>query len=125
MPELIEKAGLQVAAELARFIEEQALPGTGIAPDAFWSGAADIFARFAPENRALLARRDQIQAQIDDWRRARRAEPFDAAADQQFLREIGYLVPEPAPFTVGTQNVDPEVATTAGPQLVVPILNAR
>ncbi|WP_026326132.1 malate synthase G [Sphingomonas sp. Mn802worker] len=123
--QMTDRAGLSVARVLASFIEERALPGTGIAPDTFWAGVADIFARFAPENRDLLARRDDLQACIDDWYTARAGQPIDQAEYQAFLREIGYLVPEPAPFTIDTQNVDAEVATTAGPQLVVPILNAR
>ncbi len=116
---MIDKSGLLVAEPLARFIEEHALPGTGLAPDAFWQGAAAIFTRFAPENRQLHARRDELQAEIDA--RYQAGQPVDEA----FLREIGYLVPEPAPFQVTTQNVDPEVGQTAGPQLVVPVLNAR
>ncbi len=122
---MIEKAGLQVATELAHFIETQALPGTGIAPDAFWSGTAQIFATFAPENRALLAVRDTMQAQIDAWHTDHAGAPIDQPAYQAFMHEIGYLVPEPAPFAITTTNVDPEVATLAGPQLVVPVLNAR
>ena len=122
---MIDKAGLTVAAELAEFIERQALPGTGIAPDAFWAGTADIFARFAPDNVALLRKRDTMQAQIDSWHEQRKGQPHDGAAYQAFLREIGYLVPEPAPFAIGSENVDDEVARLAGPQLVVPILNAR
>ncbi len=125
MTAMIEKAGLQVADVLVRFIEEQALPGTGISADAFWVGVADIYGRFAPENRSLLAHRDDLQAKIDAWHVAQAGKPVDMAAYQGFLTEIGYLVPEPAPFEVGTANVDPELATTAGPQLVVPILNAR
>jgi len=116
---MTERAGLQVADVLVRFVEERALPGTGVEADRFWRGAADVFARFAPENRALLARRDELQAAIDDRYRA------GEAADEAFLRSIGYLVDEPAPFAIGTRNVDPEVATLAGPQLVVPALNAR
>ncbi|BBE32739.1 malate synthase G [Sphingosinicella microcystinivorans] len=119
------KNGLQIADSLVRFIEEQALPGTGVAADAFWAGVADIYARFAPENAALLAKRDDLQARIDAWHTARAGKPIDAAEYQAFLREIGYLVPEPAPFTVTTQNVDAELATLAGPQLVVPVLNVR
>ncbi|WP_088185285.1 malate synthase G [Sphingobium sp. Z007] len=122
---MIDKAGLQVAQELADFIDTRALPGTGIAPDVFWAGAAAIFARFAPENAALLRKRDTLQAQIDSWHEQRRGQPHDAAVYQAFLREIGYLVPEPAPFAIGSENVDDEVARMAGPQLVVPILNAR
>ncbi|ODP36332.1 malate synthase G [Sphingomonas turrisvirgatae] len=122
---MIDKAGLQVADNLADFIETQALPGTGIDPAAFWRGAADIFARFAPRNAQLLATRDDLQARIDAWHQARAGQPIDAGEYQAFLRDIGYLVPEPAPFEVTSANVDPEIATTAGPQLVVPVLNAR
>jgi len=125
MTDMIEKNGLQIADSLARFIEERALPGTGVAADAFWAGVADIYARFAPENAALLKTRDDLQARIDAWHEARAGKPLDAAEYQAFLREIGYLVPEPAPFAVTTENVDAELATLAGPQLVVPILNAR
>ena len=125
---MVDRAGLAVAEVLARFIEDQALPGTGLDPAAFWQGTAAIFARLSPENRALLATREALQARIDDWYAARAGRPLDAAARAEhaaFLREIGYLVPEPAPFTVDPAGVDPEVATMAGPQLVVPILNAR
>ena len=122
---MIEKAGLQIATELADFIETQALPGTGIDPHVFWAGTARIFAAFTPDNRALLGVRDTLQDQIDAWHIAHAGRPVDQPAYQAFLREIGYLVPEPAPFAISTTNVDPEVATLAGPQLVVPILNAR
>jgi len=115
----VDRAGLKVAAELADFVEGAVLPGLGIAADGYWQGVAAIFAKFAPENAALLAKRETLQAQIDA--RYKAGEPVDEA----FLRAIGYLVPEPAPFTIGTQNVDAEIATMAGPQLVVPILNAR
>ena len=120
-----DRAGLKVAGELIALIEQDVLPGLGLDAAAFWSGAAAIFERFAPENRALLARRDALQAQIDDWHRARRGQPYGVAASQAFLKEIGYLVEEPAPFTVGTEGVDAEIARMAGPQLVVPVLNAR
>ena len=119
MPDMLDRAGLSVAAPLAAFIEERVLPGLDIAADGWWQGVAAIYAKFAPRNRALLAARDDLQAKIDA--RYQAGEPVDEA----FLREIGYLVPEPAPFTIGTENVDAEVATMAGPQLVVPILNAR
>jgi malate synthase len=115
----VERAGLQIASVLAEFVEQQALPGTGLEPNAFWRGVADIFSRFVPENRALLARRDELQAQIDGAYRAGKA------VDETFLREIGYLVDEPAPFAIGTGDVDDEITRTAGPQLVVPSLNAR
>jgi malate synthase len=88
-------------------------------------GFANLLGRFVPINRALLAKRDDLQAQIDAWHVARAGKPIDQAEYQTFLREIGYLVPEPAPFQIGTQNVDAEIATMAGPQLVVPVLNAR
>ncbi|WP_336970637.1 malate synthase G [Sphingobium aromaticiconvertens] len=125
MVERIDKAGLKVAAELATFVDQRALPGTGLSADAFWQGTAAIFARFAPENAALLTVRDTMQAQIDDWHEARAGQPINMADYQAFLRDIGYLVAEPAPFTIGSENVDDEVARLAGPQLVVPILNAR
>jgi malate synthase len=125
MVEMVTRAGLQVAASLAAFVEDQALPGTGLAADAFWQGAADIFARFTPENRFLLAERDRLQAAIDAWHEASAGKPIDQIEYQAFLREIGYLVAEPEAFSVDTANVDDEVAKLAGPQLVVPILNAR
>ncbi|RZJ18790.1 MAG: malate synthase G [Brevundimonas sp.] len=119
------RAGLQVASELITLIEGEALPPLGIEPAAFWAGVAAVFARFAPLNRDLLARRDDLQARIDAWHAERRGRPYDVAASEAFLRNIGYLVDEPAPFAVGTTRVDPEIATLAGPQLVVPVLNAR
>jgi malate synthase len=125
MPEYVNRAGLQVAPVLADFVEGTALPGTGIKADALWQGLADILARFAPINRTLLNKRDEIQAKLDDWHKANPGPIADMPAYQAFLREIGYLVPEPAPFTIGTQNVDAEIATMAGPQLVVPALNDR
>jgi malate synthase len=120
-----ERAGLQVAGILADFIETKALAGTGLSPDQLWIGFADILARFTPRNRALLAQRDAIQAQLDHWHKANPGPIGDMAAYQAFLREIGYLVPEPAPFQIGTRNVDEEIAVMAGPQLVVPVLNDR
>lgn len=121
----VDRTGLKVAEVLARFVETRVLPGLAIEGDAFWTRVADIFARFAPENRALLAKRDSLQAQIDAWCEADPRRAADPAAQEVFLREIGYLVPEPAPFEIGTQNVDDEIARMAGPQLVVPALNAR
>ncbi|MBA3897073.1 MAG: malate synthase G, partial [Sphingomonadaceae bacterium] len=118
----VDRAGLQVASELVDFIEREALPGLELDAEPFWTGAAAIFARFAPRNRDLLAKRDALQVQIDMWHQANAFEP---EAYQAFLRGIGYLVPEPAPFTIDTANVDAEVATMAGPQLVVPSLNTR
>ena len=125
MTAMIDKAGLKVAEVLVRFIEDQALPGTGIPAQAFWAGMADIYSKLAPENRALLAHRDALQAKIDAWHVGQDGKPLNMAAYKAFLSEIGYLVPEPAPFVVGSANVDAEIAITAGPQLVVPILNAR
>jgi malate synthase len=122
---MIDKAGLQVADVLARFIDGQVLPGTGIAPDAFWAGAAGIFESFTPENRALLKTRDDIQAQIDAWHEARRGRAIDQGEYQAFLGSIGYLADEPAPFAITSERVDDELARLAGPQLVVPVLNAR
>ncbi|RST29785.1 malate synthase G [Sphingomonas ginkgonis] len=120
-----QQDGIVVDPALAQFIEAEVLPGTGLDPDRFWRGADEIFARFAPRNRDLLARRDELQARIDAWHEERRGRPLDPADYQRFLREIGYLVEEPGPFTIGSMNIDAEIATTAGPQLVVPILNAR
>jgi malate synthase len=125
MTDYVERAGLKVARVLATFVEARALADTGIDAGHLWSGLADILNRFVPQNRALLAKRDDLQTQIDAWHIARRGKPHDGAAYQAFLREIGYLVPEPAPFAITTPNVDPEIATMAGPQLVVPSLNDR
>jgi len=129
MAEMIDtyqyRAGLKIAASLVDFIETQALPGTDLEATAFWQGVSDIYARFAPENVALLAVRDDLQAKIDAWHEARAGKPIDQPEYQAFLREIGYLVDEPAPFAVAPTNVDAEVASLAGAQLVVPILNAR
>jgi malate synthase len=120
----IDATGLQVAPELHDFIAEAA-DGTGVAPDAFWSGFAALVRDLAPRNAALLARRDELQTQVDAWHTSQGAGPHDAAAYTDFLRGIGYLLPEPAPFEVSTAGVDAEIATTAGPQLVVPVTNAR
>ncbi|OAN57069.1 malate synthase G [Sphingomonas sp. TDK1] len=120
-----EKAGLQVAASLATFVEDRVLPGTGLGAEVFWTGMADVFGRLAPRNRALLDRRDALQVAIDDWHRARAGQPHDSMAYAAFLREVGYLAPEPGAFHVAPGNVDAELATMAGPQLVVPVLNAR
>jgi malate synthase len=125
MTAYVTRAGLSVAEPLARFVEERVLPGPGIDADVFWSGAAAIFARFAPRNRALLDTRDSLQAQIDAWCAEDPARAADPAAQEAFLRGIGYLVDEPGAFTVTTADVDAEIATMAGPQLVVPALNAR
>ncbi len=121
----VEKQGIQVAPELAEFIETQALPGTGVAAEAFWSGLADLVNTFGPENRALLQKREDIQAKIDAWHIANRDKPHDHQAYKTFLSEIGYLLPEGDDFEIETSNVDPEIAKVPGPQLVVPITNAR
>ena len=121
----VDRQGLAVAAELAAFVEAEALPGTGVEPDAFWAGYAAILRDLAPRNAALLARREELQSRIDDWHIARRGQPHDAAAYEAFLREIGYILPEGPDFTIETTGVDPEIALIPGPQLVVPVSNAR
>ncbi|WP_336985957.1 malate synthase G [Altererythrobacter aquiaggeris] len=125
MSNSVERAGLQVDGALAQFVEDQVLAPLGRDADGFWSGFAALLTDLAPRNAALLQKREDLQAAINAWHIERRGQPHDAAAYQAFLREIGYLVPEPGNFTIGTQNVDPEIATMAGPQLVVPVLNAR
>ncbi len=121
----VTKSGLQVDSQLAAFVEDSALPGTGIAPDAFWNGFAAILADLAPKNRALLAKRQDLQDRIDAWHRARQGQAHDHMAYKAFLAEIGYLLPEGPAFRIDTTNVDPEIATVPGPQLVVPVTNAR
>ncbi|MDW4550396.1 malate synthase G [Defluviimonas sp. D31] len=121
----VDRQGLRVAEELATFIEGRALPGTGVEADAFWAGFAGIVAELGPKNRALLARRDELQAKIDAWHVERRGQPHDHEAYKAFLAEIGYLLPEGPEFEIDTANTDPEIATVPGPQLVVPITNAR
>ncbi len=110
---------------LHAFVERELLPGTGVEAPAFWASLDKILADFTPKNLDLLARRDELQARIDAYWRERRGKPVDVAEETAFLREIGYLQPEPAPFQIGTQNVDPEIAKVAGPQLVVPVSNGR
>ncbi len=125
MRETVDKAGLQIDAELAQFIERDVLAPLGRDAGDFWTGFAELLGTYAPRNRELLERRETLQAQIDEWHTERRGQPHDAAAYQAFLKDIGYLVDEPDAFEIGTQNVDAEIATMAGPQLVVPSLNAR
>ncbi len=125
MGERVGKSGLQVDAALAQFIEDEVLGPLGREAPAFWAGFAELLRRFSPRNIALLDKRDELQARIDRWHGEQRGKPHDAAAYRAFLEEIGYLQPEPAAFEVGTANVDPEIAALAGPQLVVPVLNAR
>ena len=110
---------------LQGFVEHELLVGLDVTPAAFWASLETILADFTPRNTALLARRDDLQAQIDAWWLAHRGQPLDVAAQTAFLREIGYLLPEPAPFHISTETVDPEIATLAGPQLVVPVSNGR
>lgn len=124
MAERTQVAGLDVAEVLHRFVREEALPGSGVTEEQFWAGAAAIIHDLAPRNRELLARREELQGQLDEWYRAHPGVP-DPEAYAAFLREIGYLLDEPAEVTVTTANVDDEVARIAGPQLVVPLLNAR
>ncbi|SUD38247.1 malate synthase G [Ectopseudomonas mendocina] len=125
MTERVQVGGLQVAKALYDFVNNEAIPGTGIAADKFWAGAAAVIKDLAPKNRALLAKRDELQAQIDAWHQARKGQAHDAAAYKTFLQEIGYLLPEPEDFQATTTNVDEEIARLAGPQLVVPVMNAR
>ena len=125
MTERVQVGGLQVAKVLYDFVNNEAIPGTGIAADQFWAGAAAVIKDLAPKNRALLAKRDELQAQIDAWHQARQGQAHDAAAYKAFLQKIGYLLPEPEFFQATTANVDEEIARLAGPQLVVPVMNAR
>src|SRR6478672_3057659 len=120
----VQVGGLEVAEELHRFVEDEALPGSGLDAETFWAGAASIIHDLAPRNRELLARREELQARIDDWHRGHPGTP-EAQDYAEFLREIGYLLDEPGEVVVTTAGVDDEVARIAGPQLVVPLLNAR
>lgn len=120
----VEHHGLSIDAKLHEFLVDAALPGSGITAEEFFAGLSSIIHDLAPKNRALLAKRDAFQAQIDDWYR-RNGAPSDLAVYEQFLRDIGYILPEGADFTIAVENVDPEIATVAGPQLVVPVMNAR
>lgn len=121
----VSRAGLQVATVLAELLETDILPGTGVEASQFWEQLAAILTDLGPQNHALLVERQQLQRQIDDWHRANPGADYDRAAYKQFLQEIGYLLPEGEDFAVTTANVDPEVANVAGPQLVVPVMNAR
>ena len=125
MTDRIEAGALQVDKELYDFINDEALPGTGIAPEAFWSGFDKLIHDLSPRNRELLATRDELQARIDAWYQESGGQASDLPAYKAVLREIGYLLPEGDDFTVSTTNVDPEISTIAGPQLVVPLTNAR
>jgi malate synthase len=125
MTDRVDRSGLQVAPALADFIEMQALPGTGVDVAAFWDGFSALLHDLAPENTALLHKRKTLQDQIDAWHIAHRGQGFDADIYEAFLRDIGYLLPQGDAFEIQTANTDPEIATIAGPQLVVPITNAR
>jgi malate synthase len=125
MAEMKRIGGLAVAPALAAFLESEALPGTGVSPEAFWSGYEAILRDLGPRNAALLAERDALQAKIDAWHREHPARPVDREAYAAFLREIGYLLPEPEGVAAATADVDDEIARIAGPQLVVPVNNAR
>lgn len=125
MTDRVSVGNLRVARVLYDFVNNEALPGTDIDPDSFWAGVDKVVADLTPQNQDLLNRRDELQAQIDKWHRHRVIEPIDAEAYRAFLGEIGYLQPEPEDFTITTSGVDDEITTTAGPQLVVPVLNAR
>lgn len=125
MTDRVETEDISVAAELYRFLRDEALPGTGVDPASFWAGVAAIVHDFSGRHREVLARRDELQHAIDAHHREQPGTPIDQLAYEAFLREIGYLVDEPDDFTVGTTGVDAEVALQAGPQLVVPLLNAR
>lgn len=125
MTEHVQVGGLQVAKVLFDFVNNEAIPGTGITADQFWAGADKVIHDLAPKNKALLAKRDDFQARIDTWHQAHAGQAHDAVAYKAFLQDIGYLLPEAADFQASTQNVDEEIAHMAGPQLVVPVMNAR
>lgn len=125
MTDRVSAGNLRVARVLYDFVNDEALPGTDIDPDSFWAGVDKVVTDLTPRNQELLRRRDELQAQIDKWHRQRVIEPLDIDAYRAFLIEIGYLLPEPEDFTITTSGVDDEITTTAGPQLVVPVLNAR
>ncbi|MEM8795294.1 MAG: malate synthase G [Pseudomonadota bacterium] len=125
MSDTIEHSGLQIDKALFDFINEEAMPGTGVEPDSFWRGFAEIVHDLGRKNRDLLAKRETLQGKIDQWHRDNPNAHHDQTAYQAFLKEIGYLTEEGSAFSVDTTNVDPEIATIAGPQLVVPVMNAR
>src|SRR5687767_1679358 len=125
MSDRVETGNLLAARSLRDFVNDEALPGTGVSPEQFWSGLDGIVRDLAPVNRELLQKRDRMQAAIDAWHREGRGQHFDLEAYKAFLRDIGYLLPEGPDFAISTENVDPEIARIAGPQLVVPVMNAR
>ena len=121
----MKSIGIKVAGVLRSFIEDEALPGTGVASDAFWTGVAALVRDLAPRNRELLDLRDELQRRINSYHRGSAGKQFDAAGYERFLLEIGYIWAEPEDFCIRTDNVDDEIARIAGPQLVVPVSNAR
>ncbi|MEQ8742897.1 malate synthase G [Parasphingorhabdus sp.] len=125
MSEYVSQNGIEIARELFDFVNDRALPGTGVDGAKLWQDFAQLLGTFAPRNAALLEKREKLQAQIDAWHIDHKGQPIDQSEYQAFLKEIGYLVEEPAAFSINTENVDPEIATMAGPQLVVPSLNDR
>src|SRR5690349_13670505 len=125
MTDYVERAGLRVSRELSQLIEQDVAGSVALDAARFWAGFEALLERLVPVNQALLARRDQLQLDIDEWHRGRRGQPFDVAAHEAHLRRLGYLVPAGPAFQIGTQNVDDEIARLAGPQLVVPLSNAR
>ena len=125
MSEYVSQNGIQIAQELFDFVNDRALPGTGVNGTKFWQDFAALLGNFAPRNAELLAKREKLQAQIDAWHIDHKGQPIEQGEYQTFLKSIGYLVEEPKAFAITTENVDPEIATMAGPQLVVPSLNDR
>ncbi|MDG2404440.1 MAG: malate synthase G, partial [Paracoccaceae bacterium] len=125
MSDRVARHGLQIVQSFADFIEREALPGTGVTADVFWRGLSDLAHDFGPKNHKFLAQRDDLQSQIDSWHAARKGQPHNADDYMRFLRDIGYLVAEGPDFNIETTQVDPEIAHISGPQLVVPITNAR
>jgi len=125
MTQRVQVGSLQIADVLYRFVAERVIPGTGIENESFWASLENILTVLGPKNRALLARRDELQAIIDAWNRRHAGQPIDYVAYKQFLQEIGYLLPPCEDFRVSTDNVDSEISEVAGPQLVVPVTNAR
>ena len=125
MTEYKKQGNLNVAQELYQLVNEEIIPGTGVDTETFWAELQSIFAELGPVNQSLLAKREDFQAQIDAWHIARKGQGHDAEAYKAFLTDIGYLLPEPADFAIATDNVDDEIARQAGPQLVVPVKNAR
>jgi malate synthase len=125
MNDYVQVGGLQVARVLRDFVNDEAIPGSGLTAEAFWAGTEQLIHDLAGKNRALLVRRDELQAQIDAWHQARQGQAHEPMAYQRFLQEIGYLLDEPAEARATTTGVDEEVAQLAGPQLVVPVMNAR